>query len=257
VKPVVDYAIKHEKFIRALAVMVFATVASRTQSTQAAETSALQPFVGTFAVEWRGINAGTSTLELKRTGTDTYAYTSSNVARGMFKVAFPDAITQVSVFRLDRHVVTPVSYRADDGSADTKRDITLDFDWKKNRVTGVAENEPVDVALEPGVQDSLSVQIALVMELAAGRSPSNFKLIDKKEIKEYLYTREGTATVDTSLGKLETVIYSSQRAGGGSSRTTKLWLAPSLGFLPVRAEQTRKGKSEFVMSVRTLEREGG
>jgi hypothetical protein len=211
-----------------------------------------QPFKITLDVEWRGMSAGTSTLELTRENPTEYTYRSSNTARGLFKLAIPDTITQVSHIAIVDGKVRPSSYVGDDGSSSTEKDVALKFDWNAMRVTGVAEDKPVDAALAPGVQDSLSVQVALMCALAAGGSPKSFQLIDKTEVKEYQYTHEGDATLETPAGKLQTVIYTSQRKG--AKRLTRLWIAPSLGYLPVRAEQVNKGKRELQLQLKSVER---
>jgi Protein of unknown function (DUF3108) len=213
-----------------------------------------QPFKITLGVEWHGMNAGTSILELTRRSDHEYTYRSSNTARGFFRIAVPDTVTQVSTFTIADGVVTPQTYVGDDGSSDTSKDVSLKFDWTAHRVTGTAENKPVDLPIEPGVQDGLSVQIALMCALAAGQTPSSFKMIDKDEVKEYQYTREGEAKLDTPVGKLDTVIYKSQKTG--SSRATRLWIAPSLGYLPVRAEQSKRDKRELQLTIRAIERSG-
>lgn len=226
-------------------------------STALADTTAPQPFSATYDTEWRGVTAGTSRFDLVRVGGNEFTYRSLNLARGFFRLAFPDAITQASRFTIVDGVVAPISYRADDGSSKTDRDIDLDFNWHDLTVTGVAENKPVKVTLKPGAQDSLSVQIALMIELSAGRSPEHFWLVDKDELKDYAYAREGTTTMSTPLGKMDAVIYTSTRMGvppGGSTRVTRFWLAPSLGYLPLRAEQMRNGKREFALSIRSLTR---
>ncbi|HVY81781.1 MAG TPA: DUF3108 domain-containing protein [Steroidobacteraceae bacterium] len=209
-----------------------------------------QPFKVTFAVEWHGMSAGTSILELVRQGPDEWTYKSSNTARGLFRLALPDTITQVSHFKIEDSTVLPLTYVGDDGSSDTRRDVSLRFDWDAKRVTGTAENSPVDQPITPGVQDSLSVQVALMCALARGDVPASFRLIDKDEVKEYQYTREGEAKLDTAVGKLDTVIYRSQKAG--SSRYTRLWIAPSLGYLPVRAEQAKRDKRELQLTIRAV-----
>jgi Protein of unknown function (DUF3108) len=218
----------------------------------APEATCPRPFKATFDVEWHGFSAGTSTLELIHNGGNHYTYSSRNRARGLFRLAIPDTITQISNFTIENGKVIPATYVGDDGSSDTDRDVSLKFDWIEHRVTGIAEDRPVDQPLEPGVQDSLTVQIALMCELAQGRSPASFQLIDKDEVKEYQYTREGDATLTTSIGKLDTVIYRSQRTG--SSRYTRLWIVPSLGYLPVRAEQAKRDKRELQLQIRSLER---
>jgi hypothetical protein len=213
-----------------------------------------QPFKITMAVEWHGMSAGTSVLELTRKSGTEFTYRSSNTARGFFRLALPDTITQVSNFSIADGQVAPSTYVGDDGSSDTSRDVSLKFDWQAHKVTGVAENKPVDLPLTPGVQDGLSVQVALMCALAIGTVPPSFKMIDKDEIKEYQYTREGEEKIDTPLGKLDTVIYRSQKTG--SSRATRLWIAPSLGYLPVRAEQAKNGKRELQLTMRAVERPG-
>lgn len=212
------------------------------------------PFEATFAVTWKGMNAGTSSLALTRTDGGGYRYTSRNLARGIFKVAIPDAVTQTSEFRIDDGRVVPSAYRADDGSSDTKRDITLDFDWNKGRITGTAENEPVDLPIERGTQDPMSIQIAQVVAASQETAPTTIKMVDKTKVKDYEFSREGKARIKTKLGELDTVIYVSRRPG--SDRLTRLWMAPSLGYTPVKAERRRGEKLEFAMAIETLVRSG-
>jgi hypothetical protein len=221
----------------------------------AADVHPPQPFVATYTVEWKGMSAGVSTLELTRSNSGLYEYRSKNLARGIFRVAFPDAITQTSTFTLSpTGDVIPQAYTSDDGSKKTDRDVSLVFDWPGQRAHGRAENKPVDTPVKPGTQDALSVQIQVMMELAAGKSPTSFWLIDKNEPKEYTYTRERTETLDTPLGKLETLVYKSQRAG--SDRYMLFWLAPAQGFLPVKAERHRGDRLDFALKVRELKKTG-
>ena len=212
-----------------------------------------QPFTASFAVVWRGFNAGTTELELARGSDGEFVYTSRANARGLFRAVFSEEITQTSWFHVTPQGVRPVRYRADDGSSDTKRDISLDFDWNAGRVRGVAEDKTVDIALEPGVQDAMSIQVALLLDLLGGRKPGTYRLIDKDKIKEYVYTLQGEERLKTALGEVDTVIYSSQRVG--SKRLIRTWYAPSLGYVGVRGEQLKDGKREWVMDIRTLERD--
>jgi hypothetical protein len=213
--------------------------------------STLAPFTVDFAVTWKGVNAGTSSLRLERLGPGRWRYTTRNNARGLARLVFPGEITQVSEFTLNG-AVRPQRFRGDDGSSDTARDIHLEFDWAAGRVRGVAERQSVDLALQPGMQDPMSVQIALMVDLAAGREPTGFWLVDKSRIKDYDYRSEGTARVATEAGEFDTVIWSSRRPG--SDRLTRVWYAPSLGYLPVRAERTRGGRTEIAMTLRSLAR---
>jgi len=211
------------------------------------------PFHATYAVQWKGLNAGTSTLELRRTGVDTWAYVSRSNARGIFRIAIPDTVEQDSELRFVAGEPQPLRFRGDDGGDATDRDVALDFDWQHMRITGTAENQPVDLAMPPDIHDSMTVQLAQMRAAAAGVTAVAFHTVDKDEIKEYDFTRSGTQKILTSLGELETVIYESRRRG--SKRMIRLWMAPSLDYLPVRAERFRADKIEFAMAIRELRRD--
>jgi hypothetical protein len=209
----------------------------------------LEPFKASYTAEWKGMTAGSSTLELRHAGPDTYSYSSVNKARGMFRLAFPDALTQTSTFRLQDSNVQPLTFR---GADDKQRPIDLAFDWGRSRVVGTAKGHQVDLELPPGTQDPMSLQIASLRALAAGDVSPTVWMIDCDKLKEYELSREGTARIETALGELDTVIYTSRRAG--SDRMTRTWVAPALGYLPVRAERIRGKKTEFTLAIDSLDR---
>lgn len=228
-----------------------------TVAANAAEPSApddsLKPFLARYGIVWRGFNAGTTELELSRAADGQFVYASRANAKGLFRAVFSEEITQTTWFTVTNGGVQPARYRADDGTDDTDRDIAVDFDWATGRASGTAEDKAVDVALEAGAQDAMSIQMALMRDLLNGNKPSAYRLLDKDRIKEYSYAYEGEARLKTVLGELDTVIYRAQRAG--SKRVTRTWYAPSLGYVAVRGEQLREGKREWQMEIRSLKRD--
>jgi Protein of unknown function (DUF3108) len=218
-----------------------------------ADVGELQPFRATYSIVWRSFDAGTSELKLQHDSDQQYIYSSRSNASGLFHAFFSNEISQTSWFTVTKDGVRPDRYRGDDGSSKTARDISLDFNWESGRATGVAEDKAVDVALEPGTQDDMSIQIALMYALLKNQPPSSLRLIDKNRIKEYVYTSEGAEHLKTAVGEFDTVVYRSQRAG--STRVTRMWYAPSLGYVPVRGEQLREGKREWRMDIRSLQRD--
>ena len=212
----------------------------------------LTPFSADFEIVYRGMNAGSTTLELTAEGGERWRYVSRANARGVFKLALAGEIRQTSQFMLSNGTPRPLRYVADDGTEDVQRDIRLDFDWRAGRVRGTAEAQPVDLPLREGLQDGMSVQIALMSALQGGRSPERFFLIDKDEIKEYLYESLGSARLRTAAGEFDTVIWSSRRPG--SDRVTRVWYAPALGHAPVQAERRRGDRTEWTMRLKTMRR---
>lgn len=214
--------------------------------------SVFQPSKVTFKAEYRGITAGTITISLLDAGQGTYIYETRANAGGLAKLIVHHEIREASTFALENNQIRPLSYVLDDGSADTSKDTRLEFDWKAGVARGQHEDMPIELPLKADMQDRMSVQVWIMQKLAAGEPFPSIEFIDRDEIKDYQYTNEGTAKLKTALGEIDTVIYASTRPN--STRVSRFWYAPSLGFLPVRAEQERKGKVETVLSVLKIER---
>jgi hypothetical protein len=211
--------------------------------------SGLQPFAAHFTAEWKGIGIATSDLVLRRdTAPDTWVYTWRIAARGIFRLAYSEDLLQSSWFTLGARHVHTNRYAASEGSQQVK----LDFDWDTHRAHGTSQGKPLDLILQDNTQDVLSIQIEVMQDLRNDVLPAKFSIVDKDEVKEFNYTREGTEHLRTALGELDTIKIASQREG--NNRILHMWFAPSLGFVPVQAERTRDGKSEFAMRIRSLDR---
>ncbi len=210
----------------------------------------LKPFRASYTWIWHGLTVAESKLRLEQKD-DTWIYESNSEPRGIGRV-MSERPVQRSVMRVTEAGVLPLSYHADDGTPSTKRDADLVFDWTTRHVTGVYEDKKVDMPVTRGVQDDLSVQIAMMLELLRGRTPDRFSLINGNSVREYRYAREGEATMPTPVGNVATIIYRSQAEG--SPRETRFWCAPSLGYVPVRVEQKRKDEVEWTMQIESLQR---
>ena len=165
-----------------------------------------------------------ATLSCKRLPDGRWSYGSRSSAQGLFRLALPAELTSRSVFSIRDGKVVPERFTGEDGTDSQRRDQELVFDWERGRVTGIAETKPVDLPLQPGMQDGMSVQVALMQALLTGSTPPAFLLIDKTKVKEYVYTQEGTADLQTALGPRQTVIYRSSPPG--CQRGTWFWCAP-------------------------------
>jgi hypothetical protein len=215
-----------------------------------ADPADLKPFRATYSADWKGMSAATSTLELRREGSDTFIYQTVNTPRGLFRMALPDSLTQASTFKLADGRIVPLSYR---GSDEKERPIDLTFDWTRKRVTGTAKSNAVDLEIPGTAQDPMSLQIAALRDLVKGNLQSSVTLVDGDgKLKEYELRQEGKVEIDTALGTLETIIYTSRRVG--SDRLTRTWVAPALGYLPVKAERMRKGKVEFTLRIESVDK---
>jgi Protein of unknown function (DUF3108) len=217
---------------------------------QLAHADELKPFEASYAWMWHGMTVAVSTVKLEHQG-DTWVYSSKSSPRGIGKV-FSQRPVQKSVMKVTAKGVQPLSYDADDGTPSTRRDAHVKFDWDNGRVTGVYEDVKVDMPLHPDIQDDSSVQIALMVELLAGREPQNFQMVDKNSVREYGYHREHEESLDTPAGKLDTIVYGAQKIG--SPRVTRFWCAPSRGYIPMRVEQKKGDDVQWTMQLQSVTR---
>ena len=211
----------------------------------------LKPYTATYNGIWRGMTVAVSTLQLEQTG-DTWRFSSRSEGRGIGKLAsgvFPPL--QVSVVRVTDQGVLPQSFKSTGGDAD--KTILLNYDWQLHRVTGVYEGTEVSLPLTPQVQDDGSVQLALIVELLAGRTPPTVQLIDKNSVREYQFSRDGEATIKTALGDVQTVVFKSQKKN--SPRITRFWCAPDRGYVPMRVQQKKGDDVQWTMEIQSLKRQ--
>ena len=217
----------------------------------AAHADELKPFNASYKWIWHGLTVAQSTLQLEQKD-DTWIYHSRSEPRGIGRL-MSERPAQTSVMRVTDAGVQPLSYHADDGTPSTKRDADVTFDWTAGHASGVYENARVDMPIVAGIQDDLSVQIAMLVELLRGRTPQRFSMINGNSVREYRYVRESEAQLTTAIGAIATVVYRAQKEG--SPRATRFWCAPSRGYIPVRVEQKRQDELEWTMEIESLERQ--
>ncbi|HEY0681720.1 MAG TPA: DUF3108 domain-containing protein [Steroidobacter sp.] len=228
-----------------LATLLFGTAAG-------ADSIFPKPFTATYEVTYRGMRAGQLTFKLSRddaTGRYTYETTADPSMLARFVIS--SAAVERSVMEIGPDGVRPIDWSLDDGKSGTSKDGKLHFDWNRNLATGVIEGENIELPLEAGLQDRLSIQIDVVTSLLRGEEPGDIPLIDDNRVKRYSYVKKETASIDTKLGKLDTVLYESTRQG--SNRQSRFWLIPGREYLAARAEQVRKGKVETVMVLQSVQ----
>ena len=234
---------------RMLVAVLFASLPAFTPArAQAGAEPPIAPFSAHYTADWKSINVGTSDLVFKPdAGPGSYLYTWTITARGIFRLVYSNDVVQKSWLSVIGNHVRPEKYRAGDGNST----VSINFDWDALRARGASETKPVMLKLSEGTQDVMSIQIEVMLDLKNGNLPASFRILDKDEIKDFIYTQEGPARLRTALGELDTVVVSSRRVG--NNRLLRMWFAPSLGYVPVQAERSRDGKLEFAIRIKSLE----
>lgn len=214
----------------------------------------LQPYVARYQVSYRGLGGGEIESTFRRGDQPGLWQYETRAFPNLFgRIAVSPQARELSSMQVSSNGVRPLSFTFNDGASDKRKDVRLSYDWAAAKVTGTAEGKPVAFDLVPGVQDTASVQAAMIQERLAGRKPQSFRIITGGKLREYRYWMEGTQQIMTPFGQVEAEVWGNTREG--STRVSKVWHAPSLGYVPVQAIQYRKGSPEVKMQLVRLQRQ--
>jgi len=226
-----------------------------TEPTAAAASAAvIEPFTATYTVGNNVLTAGTATLSLQNEGFD-WTYSIKTKPTGIFKFAGKGKIEEISVIDIrnedDKLVVYPLSYsfRQDN---EKKRAVDAWFDWGKSEVTHQYRGtETVQEFSEPLV-DRLSATLVVMDRLSEGFDEMKLPVFDTGRVKTVVFVNEGTTTLSTKLGKLQTIKIRNHNEGN-DRRHTRTWFAPELDYAPVRIEQYKRNDLVVRFTLRALD----
>ena len=208
-------------------------------------------YTATYDVAYKGRDVGSSEFSVSYDETrGVYTFRSHTRVKGMLRLFSPNAVVERSEFVVEHGRLRPLEFWYEDGSRKGKDNYHAQFDWEAGKAVIEGEKR-VELDLPPGALDRGSMQVAVMVDMASGAAPGPYVLADEDSLKTYEYMLEGEQALRTPQGELHTVRYRQQRQG--SSRSTVLWAAPSLDYLPVRIEQHRGGEAETVFALTAVE----
>jgi Protein of unknown function (DUF3108) len=209
---------------------------------------AVATYTANYRVEYQGKNLGTAQWSVRYLADkDVYEFTSATKVKGLLKLITPNPATERSLFRMTNGKIVPLEFWFEDGSRKGDDNFHMVFDWERNVATVSKDGARRELPTPPGTLDRGSMQVALMRDLATAGKPASYLLADDDSVNDYVYADEGEATTGTGLGQLET--RSLMQTREGSSRSTHLWMAPSLRFLPARMEQHKNGEVQTAFTL--------
>ena len=159
-----------------------------------------------------------------------------------------DARMEISHFLLGSRVQTSAGLLTTHGLEPTRfgdkvrSEVAAHFDREKNKVTFSA-NTP-DVPLLPGAQDQLSIfmQLASMLSAEPGRFPKGttlpFQAVGPRSAESWVFTVGDSETLELPGGELRALRLWRDPSGEFDPRV-EIWLAPAVGYLPVRIRLTQ------------------
>lgn len=198
--------------------------------------STITPFSATYSLSVDG-KSGTATRTLAQSG-NGFTYTVSARAAGIASA------NQSSSFTLSGDKVIPSNASTSVKVAGIGSTHTIKFNGKT--AVSTYKGKSTTLSIPNGAYDDLSLEMQIRQELLNGKFSGSYVLVKKKDTETTKFKKAGNAKISTPAGTYDTIRI--DRVHDDKRRTTSFWLAPSLGYLPIKVSQTNDGKT-MVMSL--------
>lgn len=205
-------------------------------------TADIVEYAAEYEVRYKGRHVANAEFSVARTAENRYEFRSTTRARGIWRIASPGPAEESSDFEVRGDQIVPLRFEYQDGSRKGEDNFAISFDEAAGEIHIDGQTGRQTLAFEAGLLDRGSLQVALMLDAAACELPGPYRYVDDDGQRIYRYEQLESRIAETGVGDLHTVRFSQQREG--SSRTTVLWLASELAYLPVRIEQIRDGEIE-------------
>jgi hypothetical protein len=194
------------------------------------------PFSAEYEVSRNGSVLGRGTVELHPVEGPTWELvTHTKGTQGLAALAGAEIVEQSEFTWHDgRPELLQYRYRQDVAWKTRERSLVAD------RAAGTIHSRDRDeervLTFEPGVIDRHLVVVALGIDLRDGREDLRYLVANRGEVEWNRYRIAGEESIDTPDGPRRAIKV--ERIRDNKDRTTTVWIAPDLGWIPARTLQT-------------------
>jgi len=203
------------------------------------------PALAPFEVDYELERSGLTLIEMHRrllvSGDGNYRFESDSRPTAALRWLFKDRIRETSFWRYVGDDPRPQVYRYERSGGRNEESIELVFDWSKHTVTDKRRTPVWSTTIPAETTDKLLYQLQLMLDLQAGNENPGYTVADDGKLRHYQYRKIGEETLELDFGAFKTIkLYQND-----GRRSTTIWCAPELDYLPVRIEHTEKDGSRM------------
>ncbi len=208
----------------------------------------VQAFELQFEVSRNGKPLGEASIKLSPAEGDTWAFqTHTRGTAGLASFAGVE-IDEKSEFRWNQGRPETLRYAFDQKMRFKSKKRSLSIMPNPGRVSGRDGDGEYQLDYEAGLVDRNLVVLAMASDLARSAEQLEYRVADKRKIDTNIYRVAGQEKLKTVRGELDTLRVERVRTQSGRQTTT--WIAPSLGYLPVRIRQIEEDGETMDMQLR-------
>lgn len=195
-----------------------------------------EPFRAEYQVLRDGKELGQATITLEAGDGDHWSFETRILGtRGLAALAGVE-IVERSEFRWEGDAPELIRYAYRQDVSFRSRERSLEADAASGRIISRQDqDEAWDLRFEAGVMDRNAVILALARKVSRGSAELRFRVADRDDVEWQRYRIARNETLDLPGGAVDTRRIERIREKPGRETTT--WLAPTMGYLPVRIRQ--------------------
>jgi hypothetical protein len=197
-----------------------------------------------------GMHAAEATSSLQKQQDGTWLYHSQTETKGLISVFRKDRIIEQTVLKEISGIIKPISYQYIHKGSKKNRDRSISFDWDKLTASSMVSGHRSTQAIKPDTIDNFSLQLKLMHDLQTGKHPLIYHVIRKGKAGDYEFEILGNEKIETDAGDFKAIKL--KRSRKDSKRTTIMWAAPELHFLPVKIQHIEPDGSQFSLLLKNV-----
>ncbi|WP_231491603.1 DUF3108 domain-containing protein [Microbulbifer sp. HZ11] len=206
----------------------------------------LVPFTAIYEAEFSGFGVK---AERKLTGSPQ-SWRLDFSAHSMFA-----KIEEYSRFAQQGTRLTPQHYDYQKSGLGRDRHTALSFEDGGKRILNIYDKSRSIDNAPANIQDKISYQLQLAIDIANGKTPLQYQVADGKKIRDYEFEVAGEETINTPMGKVRTIKVQRVR-GKDADRVTNIWFAPEWNYALVKLMQREENGKSYQITLTKLSIDG-
>ena len=189
-------------------------------------------------------------MTLKKDQDNLYSYEIITRPSGFWRVIIDGSIWEKSTFNLKNGVIQSKTYELTDTIRSKPRQSSATFDWDNLLLSGHYKDRKFELPLSIDVIDRAVLQIAIIANSHQDINSAEYYILDKDKIQKVQVRKKEMASIRVPFGQFEAIEI--EHVSEGSDSINSLWLAPELGYIPVKLTQKKDDKTIFSASLSQL-----
>ena len=195
------------------------------------------PYTANYEVWRNGDRLGSATVVFKSLPNGRFELTSSTVGSEGLAAIAGVSVDERSILRLSGEQPETVAYTYHQKLAWKTRDRSIQVDAGAGRIDIQDKDQHYSPAYQPGVLDRNAITVALMRDVAQGKSGDLSYLVpNRDELETQVYRTSSPERLKTALGS-QRVVRVERIRESANGRTTTLWLGQDKNFVPLQIQQ--------------------